>query len=57
MKKEDWIRTRAYHIWHARVVLGCHVSDLEDWLDAESEWESFQEHDRRFHRVCDIGGN
>ena len=50
----EWIKTRAYYIWQARSKLGCHISDREDWLDAEVDYEEAKRHAIYFHRAYDL---
>jgi len=54
--KKEWIRTRAYFISLLRQRLGNPQSSEDDWIEAEWEYEQFEEHNQRFHEICDIRG-
>ena len=54
LSREEWIRERAYYIYLWRNALGNHISEKEDWLDAEEDWEIAMKHSRDFHKNCDL---
>ena len=52
--REDWIRKRAYEISEYNKRNGFLRSDIDNWLDAESEWKRGHEHSKEFHKRFDI---
>ena len=63
MARDQWITMRAKEIYEKRMkepiscpCCGYKGDSLSDWLQAESEWNSYHRHDLIFHELCDIRG-
>ena len=57
MNREQWIRERAYRRWEFQTALGLPDNPVENWLEAENEWEWNQRNEKNFHSSYDLGNN
>lgn len=54
--RNKWISDRAYYLWEHRNRVGLPTSPIEDWLDAEWQYERLMYHVGDFHKNFDLRG-
>lgn len=52
----QWISNAAYYLWKYRKTYFGVEDTLQNWLDAEWQYEQLMKHNKQFHETCDIRG-